>query len=91
MFRFNPIAIVEIFFFTLSKLKQGNHLPLPTKPRQSPFPAQQFLHGPLLNLLLLGDQGIQGGDEGVYVREGCGYGVLFGERWEWNLYISDLP
>jgi len=44
----------------------------------------------LLNLLLLGDQGIQGGDEGIYVREGRGYGGLFGERWEWNEERSNL-
>jgi hypothetical protein len=38
-----------------------------------------LLHGGLLDVPFLGDQGVERGDQGIYVAEGGGDGVLLGK------------
>ena len=59
-------------------LVQSLHLPLPAKPRQTPLAGEQFLHGALFDLALLGDELLQGFDEGIRIAQRLGDGLLFG-------------
>src|SRR6185437_6552807 len=80
-----------VFFdaFALGKCThtpQSLHLPPPAKPRQALLSGEELLQGGLLEVALLGDERVERGEQGVNVREGGGYGALFGEGWEWYLY-----
>ena len=43
---------------------------------------EELLHGPLLDGTLLGDELLQGFDEGIRIAQRLGDGFLFGERRE---------
>ena len=56
----------------------NRYLPLPAEPRQPLLAGEQFLHGALFELALLGDELLQGFDEGIRIAQRLGDGFLFG-------------
>ena len=59
---------------------QSLHFPLPAKSRQALLTGEQFLHGALFDLALLGEELFQGSDESIRVAQRLGDGFLFCER-----------
>lgn len=62
-------------------MSQSDLFPFPSKSRQSSLARKQFLHGPLLDLPLLGDTLLKGLNEGVGIGESSGDGYLFRTMW----------
>ena len=52
--------------------------PTPTEARQALLAGEQFLHGALFEVALLGDELLQGFDEGIRIAQRLGDGFLFG-------------
>ena len=52
--------------------------PTPRETRQALLAGEQFLHGALLELALLGEELLQGFDEGIRIAQRLGDGFLFG-------------
>ena len=48
------------------------------KPWQAPLAGEQFLHGALFDVALLGEELLQGFDEGIRIAQRLGDGFLFG-------------
>ena len=66
-------------------------LPLPAEARQTPLAGEQFLHGALFELALLGEELLQGFDEGIRIAQRLGDGFLFGDRgWDGMGTVSNL-
>src|SRR3989304_3728844 len=53
-------------------------LPLPAEAREALLTGEQFLHGALFELALLGEELLQGFDEGIRIAQRLGDGFLFG-------------
>ena len=54
------------------------------EPRQALLAGEQFLHGALFEVAFLGDELLQGFDEGIRIAQRLGDGFLFGWWWERN-------
>ena len=52
--------------------------PLPREARQALLAGEQFLHGALFDVALLGEELLQGLDEGIRIAQRLGDGFLFG-------------
>ena len=61
-----------------STIPVADRLPLPAEPRQALLAGEQFLHGALFDLALLGEELLQGFDEGIRIAQRLGDGFLFG-------------
>ena len=81
---FYLVLIIATTCFYFSHISQPLHLPLPTISCQPPPSRHEILHRALLDGSFLGDQRIEGGDEGVGVGEDGGDGGLFGESGEFK-------
>ena len=53
------------------------HLPRPAESRQALFADEQFLHGALFEVVFLGNELLQGFDEGIRIGQHPGNGFLF--------------
>src|SRR5437870_4592175 len=68
----------------LRHIPQPFDLPLPTEAREALSAGEQFLHGTLFNLALLGEELLQRLDEGIPLAQRRGDGFLLGFGGQWD-------
>ena len=75
-----------------TQFAQAVLLPLIAEARQALLAGEQFLRRALFDLALLGDELLNGFDEGIRIGEGLGDGFLFGfGGWEGNANLLENP
>src|SRR6185437_3734892 len=72
----SPVLRIATTSLDVSDLPQPPHYPRLAKARDTLLAGEEFLHGALLELALLGEELLQGFDEGIRIAQRLGDGLL---------------